>query len=64
MNKGKITQIRGAVIDIEFPRENIPAIYNALSVGSEFVSGGKLILEIEAHLGEGKVRAVALGPTD
>lgn len=57
MNKGKITQIIGAVVDVQFPEKNVPAIYNALLVD-------KLTLEVESHLGQGKVRAISLGPTD
>lgn len=61
MNKGKIVQVIGPVIDVEFSPNQIPTIYNALtvSVGTE-----KLILEVQQHLGEGVVRSVALGPTE
>lgn len=63
MTKGKIIQIIGAVVDAEFP-DQLPSLLNALEVKSEVVKGGKLILEVAAHLGENRVRAVALGPTD
>src|SRR4030042_3371041 len=58
---GKINQIIGPVVDVEFKSEEIPAICNALevSLGKE-----KLTLETQQHLGEGVVRTVALGPTD
>src|SRR3990167_7419707 len=61
MNKGKITQIIGPVVDVEFKPEVLPAIYNALevSLGKE-----KLTLEVQQHLGDGAVRTVSLGPTD
>ncbi|MBI4990551.1 F0F1 ATP synthase subunit beta [Candidatus Gottesmanbacteria bacterium] len=64
MNTGKIVQIIGAVIDVVFPEGHIPPLYNALEVPSEFVESKRLILETEAHLGDNRVRAIALGPTD
>lgn len=54
---GKIVQIIGPVVDAEFTQGNIPDIYNALKVGD-------LTLEVQQHLGENVVRAVALGTTD
>lgn len=65
MNKGKIIQVIGAVVDVDFRDSKIPALYNALEVGVEsFGSESKLILETEAQMGKGRVRAIALGPTD
>lgn len=64
MNTGKITQIIGAVVDVAFSENRIPALYNALEVSSEFVASKKLVLEVAAHLGRGKIRAIALGTTD
>lgn len=64
MNKGKILQIIGAVVDVDFRDAAVPAIYNALELESEFVENKKLILEVEAQLGGNIVRAIALGPTD
>src|SRR6185503_16331771 len=66
MNKGKIVQIIGPVVDIEFP-DKLPAIYNALTV--EFTSPGaagktKLTLEVQQHLGDNWVRAVAMSTTE
>ena len=58
MNKGKVLQIIGPVVDVQFEGKNLPAIYNAL------VITGKLVLEVQQHLGEGTVRAVAMGSTD
>lgn len=60
MNKGKITQIIGVVVDAKFEDE-LPAIYNALEVQ---VGEEKLILEVQQHIGESEVRAVSMGPTD
>ena len=65
MNKGKIVQIIGPVVDIEFPGQP-PAIYNALTV--EFTPPGssptKLTLEVQQHLGDNWVRAVAMSTTE
>lgn len=61
MNKGKISQVIGPVVDVQF-EENLPAIYNALEI--VLADGKKLVLETQQHLGGGKVRAVAMGSTD
>ncbi|MBI3952850.1 MAG: F0F1 ATP synthase subunit beta [Candidatus Doudnabacteria bacterium] len=60
MNKGKITQIIGAVVDVEFPAE-LPEILNALEVSNQ---GRTLILEVAQHIGSGQVRTIAMGATD
>ncbi|APX32279.1 F0F1 ATP synthase subunit beta [Brachybacterium sp. P6-10-X1] len=64
---GRIARVTGAVVDIEFPPGNIPAMYNALTATVE-MSGGLgttvLTLETAQHLGDGMVRAIALKPTD
>lgn len=59
-NIGSVTQIIGVVVDLEF-KESLPGIYNALEVE---LGGEKLILEVEQHLSENQVRAVAMGSTD
>lgn len=58
---GKVIQVIGAVVDAQFDEKSLPAIYNALetSIGKD-----KLVLEVQQHLGEGQVRAVAMGATD
>jgi F-type H+-transporting ATPase subunit beta len=64
MNKGKIVEIIGPVLDVEFA-EFLPAIYNALEIDVE--SGGariRLTAEVQQHLGDNKVRAVAMDSTD
>ncbi len=68
--KGKIIQIIGPVVDVEF-EGTLPAIYAALEVEPAAPSGGragkdaaKLVLEVAQHLGSGSVRTVALGPTE
>lgn len=58
---GKISQIVGVVVDIEFPVDKLPAIYNALNVK---LDDRTLVLEVAQHLSESAVRAVALGSTD
>ena len=62
---GKIVQVIGAVIDIAFAEENVPNILDAIEV--EFTANDetkKLVLEVQQHLGEGVVRAVAMSSTD
>ena len=63
MNKGKIKQIIGAVLDIEFGTNQLPGIYNAVEVFNE-ARKEKLVLEVQQHLGNNLVRCVALGSTD
>ncbi len=59
MSTGNIVEIIGAVIDVEFPRDSIPKVYDALKL--EEVG---LTMEVQAQLGDGVVRAIALGPTE
>jgi F-type H+-transporting ATPase subunit beta len=58
---GKITQIVGVVVDVEFSTDNLPAIYNALKLGHD---GQEITLEVAQHLSESSVRAIALSTTD
>jgi F-type H+-transporting ATPase subunit beta len=58
---GKITQIVGVVVDVEFSTDNLPAIYNALTLE---LDGKTLTLEVAQHLSESSVRAISLGSTD
>ncbi|HVX58473.1 MAG TPA: F0F1 ATP synthase subunit beta [Candidatus Saccharimonadales bacterium] len=58
---GKITQIVGVVVDVEFSVDKLPAIYNALKLE---LNGEELTLEVAQHLSESSVRAIALGSTD
>ncbi len=64
--KGKILQIIGPVVDIEFEEGQLPEIYNALRIPRTSVEGVKedLICEVQQHLGEDRVRAVAMDSTD
>ncbi len=59
---GQILQVTGAVVDVEFPSEQLPEIYNALEVTTP--DGGTLVLEVQTHLGNDAVRAVAMSTTD
>ena len=59
MSQGKIVQCIGAVIDVEFSRESIPKVYDAL-----VMEGSELTLEVQQQLGDGVVRTIALGSSD
>jgi F-type H+-transporting ATPase subunit beta len=59
MSSGKVVQIIGAVVDVEFPRESLPKVYDALRV-----EGEGLVLEVQQQLGDGVVRTIAMGSTD
>jgi len=60
-NNGKISQIVGVVVDVEFPSGNLPAIYNALTAK---IGDREIYFEVAQHLSESSVRAVALSSTD
>ena len=59
MSSGKIVQVIGAVVDVEFPRGAVPKIYDALKI-----DGADLTLEVQQQLGDGIVRTIALGSSD
>lgn len=59
MSAGKIVQIIGAVVDVEFPREQVPKVYDALTI-----TENNLTLEVQGQLGDGIVRSIAMGSTD
>ncbi|MCP1673387.1 F-type H+-transporting ATPase subunit beta [Natronocella acetinitrilica] len=59
MSSGKIVQIIGAVVDVEFPRDSVPRVYDALNVDE-----GGLVLEVQQQIGDGVVRCIAMGTTD
>lgn len=61
---GSIVAIVGVVIDVDFPEGDLPAIYEALHIKSDHTDSGTLVLEVASHLGDRRVRAVAMGPTD
>ena len=59
MSAGNIVEIIGAVVDVEFPRDSVPKVYDALKVGD-----ADLTLEVQQQLGDGVVRTIAMGSTD
>ncbi len=59
MSAGSIVQVIGAVVDVEFTRDSMPRIFNALDV-----DGTDIVLEVQQQLGDGVVRCIALGSTD
>src|SRR6266545_1510510 len=66
-NVGKVVQIIGPVVDVEFSDSNLPPIYQALRITSEGFEVPRpinVICEVQQHLGEGRVRTVSMLPTD
>ena len=59
MSSGKVVQIIGAVVDVEFPRDQIPKVYHAL-----VLEDGSLTLEVQQQLGDGVVRTIAMGSSE
>jgi len=59
MSSGRIVQIIGAVIDVEFPRDSVPKVYDALNV-----QNASTVLEVQQQLGDGVVRTIAMGSTE
>jgi F-type H+-transporting ATPase subunit beta len=67
---GRVARVIGPIVDIEFPADQIPELYNALTVDIDLSTQGEgeskftMTLEVAQHLGDSLVRAVALKPTD
>ena len=61
MANGKVVQVIGTVVDVEFPSDQLPSLFNALEIDLE---GQRLVLEVEQHTGNNWVRCLALGPTE
>jgi len=61
MAKGKVAQVIGTVVDIEFSPEELPALFNAVEIDAD---GGRIVLEVQEHIGNNWVRCLALSPTD
>ncbi|MEC8158757.1 MAG: F0F1 ATP synthase subunit beta [Pseudomonadota bacterium] len=59
MSSGKVVQVIGAVVDVEFPRDSVPMVYDALTVSEK-----GLTLEVQQQLGDGVVRAIAMGSSE
>jgi F-type H+-transporting ATPase subunit beta len=64
-SQGNITQVLGAVVDVQFPSDKVPEIYNAIQIDYKVEGRAtKLVLEVQQHLGSGLVRAVAMSTTE
>jgi len=61
MARGKVVQVIGTVVDVEFPPDQLPALYNAIEIPTE---NGKIVLEAEEHLPNDWIRCVSLSPTE
>ena len=62
---GKVIQVIGPVVDVEFPPGHLPNIFNALKIARDGEAGGtELTMEVAQHLGENRARAVAMSSTD
>jgi F-type H+-transporting ATPase subunit beta len=61
MAKGKVAQVIGTVVDIEYPPDELPALFNAIEIPTD---GSKIVLEAQEHIGNNWVRCLALSPTD
>ena len=61
MGSGKVVQVIGTVVDVEFPPDQLPGLFDALEVDNQ---GERLLLEVQAHVGNNWVRCLALGATD
>jgi len=61
MAKGKVAQVIGTVVDIEFPPDELPALHNAIEIPRD---GDKIVLEVQQHVGNNWVRCLAMSPTD
>jgi F-type H+-transporting ATPase subunit beta len=61
MAKGKVAQVIGTVVDVEFPPDELPAIYNAVEISMD---GGTFVAEVQQHLGNNLVRCLAMMSTD
>ena len=66
MNKGKITQVIGPVVDVEFEAGKLPEIYNAIKLTNPALGEGEwnLVCEVAQHLGENTVRTIAMDSTE
>src|SRR5690242_2259107 len=66
-HKGKVVEVIGPVVDVQFEEGHLPLIHNAVRITSEGFDIAEpidIIAEVEQHLGEGRVRAVAMKPTE
>ena len=63
MSNGIIVQVIGAVVDVQFPQDSVPQVYDALKIVSEGQTKG-LVLEVQQQIGGGVVRCIAMGTSD
>lgn len=63
MSTGTVVQVIGAVVDVEFPQDSVPRVYDALKITGEGACNG-LVLEVQQQLGGGVVRTIAMGSSD
>ena len=65
-NIGRVVQVIGPVLDVEFEAAHLPEIYNALSLKTQNEAGHEieLVAEVQQHIGRGQVRAVSMSSTD
>jgi F-type H+-transporting ATPase subunit beta len=61
MAKGKVVQVIGTVVDVEFPPDELPELYNAIEIAAD---GGRVVLEVQEHVGNNWVRCLSLSPTE
>jgi F-type H+-transporting ATPase subunit beta len=61
MAKGRVAQVIGTVVDIEFPSEELPPLYNAIEIARD---GEKMVLEVQSHMGNNWVRCLSMNPTE
>ncbi|MFC2033463.1 F0F1 ATP synthase subunit beta [Chloroflexota bacterium] len=61
MANGKVVQVIGTVVDVEFPPDELPVLFNAIEINAD---GGKIVLEVQSHMGNNWVRCLALSPTE
>ena len=59
---GRVVQIQGGVVDVEFPQDELPSLYEAIEIPSE--KGLPLVLEVQKHMGDNQVRCVSMDTTD
>ena len=61
MAKGRVAQVIGTVVDVEFPPDELPALFNAVEIATD---EARITLEVQEHIGNNWVRCLSLAPTD
>ena len=62
MANGRVVQVIGTVVDVEFDQDSLPEVFNGLNITMD--DGSPLVLEVEQHIGNNWVRCLAMGPTE